>query len=92
MAFITMANVITGKEAKMTDYMVSIDHQEENEDQLSLTGTVNGNQCATIINKRALALVPKVKQQDYKDREMINAFLTRKESIGMKPGRKVTVE
>ena len=76
----------------MPEYVVDIGHEEENEDYLSITGTVDGRQCAAVVNKRTLALVPEKERQNFIDRAMISAFLGRVEAQKPKVGRKVTVE
>ena len=65
-----------------TEYAVSLDNEERNEfsDNLSITGRVNGKQCAVVIKMRTLkGLLPKA-QKLAKQKALINAFLTKKDA------------
>ena len=72
-------------------YRISIDHEEENEESLSITGKVNGYQCGVVINKLVLVGRTKKQAEDYKDRELVKAFKARATTTRPQAGREVTV-
>lgn len=58
----------------MADYSVMVQNEEGNDDNLSLTGLVNGRQVAALVR---VALLPKGKKalEAYKANAMIDAYL-----------------
>ncbi len=67
-------------------YTVEVQHEEENEDNLSVTGRVNGFDCAVVINKRRMAGLTADERRAYRNRELVLAFLTKQRTIPQAPG------
>ena len=62
-------------------YLVEVQHEEENEDNLSVTGKVNGFDAAVVINKRRMAGKTADERRAYRNRELVLAFLAKQRSI-----------
>ena len=78
----------------MSDYIVSIDNQESSEqaDNLSITGKVNGTQCATVIKLSSLDGLGKNKQKAIKQQALVRAFLNKQITIPESAGEKVSYD
>ena len=58
-------------------YTVEVQHEEENEDNLSVTGRVNGFDAAVVINKRTMAGMTADARRAYRNRELVLTFLAK---------------
>ena len=77
-----------------TEYVVMVDHGESNEvaDMLSITGRVNGIECAAKVRLSALIGLTAKKQKALKQNALIDDFEVRskKLSVSETEGEKVT--
>ena len=64
------------------EYAVSLDNEERNEyaDNLSITGRVNGKQCAVVIKIRTLTGLSPKAQKVAKQKALIHSYLNRPEA------------
>ena len=74
----------------MPDYVVEIGNIEESIDNVSVTGTVNGYQCACVLNKRALPEDAKERQTAI-DKGLVRAFVERPKAAPHAGGRVVSL-
>lgn len=72
-------------------YTVTVDHEEENEEQISITGSVNGYECAVVLNKLLMADMSKKEKASYKDRQLAQAFVARQQAPPLRGGREITL-
>ena len=77
----------------MSDYYVSVDNEESNEqgNTLSMTGRVNSIQCAASIRLTSLADKSAKEQKKVKQSALIEAFLARQEAKAPSQGEKVSI-
>ncbi len=77
----------------MADYIVSIDNEESNilANHLSITGRVNGINCAAVILLTDVAKASKKEAKLTKQKALVMAFLSRQEQLSEAQGDKVTV-
>ena len=74
----------------MAEYIVTVDNRESNTDNLSITGKVNGTQCAAVIKLSALDGLSKKAQDALQHKALIQAFLNRQQAIPESAGVKVS--
>ena len=77
----------------MAEYIVSIDNEEISEaaDNLSITGRVNGIQCATVVRNSTIEALEKKEAKQAKQRALIDGYINRQKSVSSSAGEKVTI-